>query len=384
MKLRIISMLLTVVIFICSMQSYVLANSETDTYFYKEEIIYEYDYSKDNDNKDSNDSSWDTELASTLSISCDWLSNQSEGDLLYLTLGSSGKASSSIDVTYYINDIRLKNKFPSLLELSYAVLNSTFCGYSATNILGKNLINQFENFKNLNDQSLDTLCYALLAINCNPYDVSNKFDIKSCINSILKYQNSDGGFRLSTNTDKSNVTSTALALIALSEYKEEPQISSAIKKGLDFISKSQNQYGDFEVNGQPSSVPLSYVIIALCSLNITLNPSEFNHTSESLTSLLVHKYSNIDGSFAEQLNGEGDIYATQLAILALTASKENKSPFKLNTPLVVDSIKIQENTINTDKNNSDNNEISLISIVLVSAFLIFSLVIVLYFKRKNR
>lgn len=382
MKLKIISILLTVVILICSMQSYVLAASEIDTYFYKEEIIYEHDYS--NDNSNDNNSNWDTELSSTLSISCDWLSNQNEGDLLYLTLGSSGKASSSIDVTYYINDISLKNRFSSLLQLSYAILNSTFCGYSATNILGKNLINQFKNFKNLDNQSLDTLCYALLAINSNPYDVGDKFDIEACIDYILKYQNADGGFKLSNNTDKSNVTSTALALIALSEYKQDSKISNAIKKGLDFISKNQNEYGDFEVNGQPSSIPLSYVIIALCSLNITLNPSEFNHTSESLTSLLVHKYSNIDGSFAEQLNGEGDIYATQLAILALTASKENKSPFKLDRPLVVNSIKIQDNTINTDKNNSNNNDVSIISIALVGVLLLSLLVIILYFKRKNR
>lgn len=382
MKLKIISILLTVVILICSMQSYVLATSEIDTYFYKEEIIYEHDYS--NDNSNDNNSNWDTELSSTLSISCDWLSNQNEGDLLYLTLGSSGKASSSIDVTYYINDISLKNRFSSLLQLSYAILNSTFCGYSATNILGKNLINQFKNFKNLDNQSLDTLCYALLAINSNPYDVGDKFDIEACIDYILKYQNADGGFKLSNNTDKSNITSTALALIALSEYKQDAKISNAIKKGLDFISKNQNEYGDFEVNGQPSSIPLSYVIIALCSLNITLNPSEFNHTSESLTSLLVHKYSNIDGSFAEQLNGEGDIYATQLAILALTASKENKSPFKLDRPLVVNSIKIQDNTINTDKNNSNNNDVSIISIALVGVLLLSLLVIILYFKRKNR
>lgn len=382
MKLKIISILLTIVILICSMQSYVLAASEIDTYFYKEEIIYEHDYSSDNSN--DNNSNWDTELSSALSISCDWLSNQNEGDLLYLTLGSSGKASSSIDVTYYINDISLKNRFSSLLQLSYAILNSTFCGYSATNILGKNLINQFKNFKNLDNQSLDTLCYALLAINSNPYDVGDKFDIEACIDYILKYQNADGGFKLSNNTDKSNITSTALALIALSEYKQDSKISNAIKKGLDFISKNQNEYGDFEVNGQPSSIPLSYVIIALCSLNITLNPSEFNHTSESLTSLLVHKYSNIDGSFAEQLNGEGDIYATQLAILALTASKENKSPFKLDRPLVVNSIKIQDNTINTDKNNSNNNNVSIISIALVGVILLSLLVIILYFKRKNR
>lgn len=382
MKQKLLSVFLAGIICFSSIQTSVLANSHTRT---SNEII--------NDTSKSNEITevWDSELSSTLAISCDWLSNQNKGDLLYLALGSSGKTASSNNVNYYINEISLQDKFSSLLELSYAILNSTFCGYSAVNILGKNLIIQFDEFDNLEKESLESLCYALLALNSNPYKISKddkNFSENLCIEYILKHQNSDGGFKLTINAKNSDVTSTALALIALSEYKDNKKIIKTINLGLEYIKKNQNIYGGFDIKGQPSSIPLSYVIMALCSLGIPIDTPEFNPNSDNLISVLINRYSNIDGSFANELNGKEDILATELAILALSATKNNKSPFKLDRPLVVNGIKISKNVIKEDEHKQKNENSSFFTkdniIVSSSLLLIITLAIIINFKRKKR
>lgn len=376
MKSKIISIILTAIICISSVSAtnYVSAKSRART---SNEIIY------DSYNNNSINNIWNIELSSALSISCDWLSNQPNDKLSYLALGSSGKSASAKDVNYYISDLSLKDNFTSLLNLSYSVLNSTFCGYNATNILGNNLIKQFYKIQNIQNQSLESLCYALLAVNSNPYKIdedNSNFNTKMCIDAILNFQNQDGGFKLTYNADNSDVSSTALALIALSEYKEDANIINSIKLALEYLKQKQNKYGDFQLNGKASSIPLSYVVIAFCSLGIPLHTPEFNPTGENLISMLVNKYSNIDGSFARELNGDGDVFATQLAILALSATRNNKSPFKLNNPLVVTQTKISKETINKDSNKLIKNIPAICAIIIL--ILIFTITINI--KRKRR
>lgn len=140
-----------------------------------------------------------------------------------------------------------------------------------------------------------------------------------------------------------------MALIALSSYKTDEKVMNAIKLGLNYINTNQGKYGDFYSNGKESSIALSYVIIALCSLGINVDTPEFNPISENLAQLLLHKYNNIDGSFSDELNGEKSLFATQLSISALSRVKNNKCPFKLDFPLVVTQVEISENVSTTDK-----------------------------------
>lgn len=371
---KLISVFLVIIISLLSFSTIIFANTPAPRTSIQ--IIND-----SNINNEINDT-WNDELSSALNVSCDYLLNEQEGNLLYTALGSAGRSSSN--VSFYINEVSLKENFSTLLELSYTILNTTFCGYNATNILGKNLLSKFNNFDNLERETLKTLCYSLIAINSNPYTIkdSKDFNIDIIKSNILRHQNQDGGFKKKLSESNSDVISTALSLIALSEYKQDENIMQSIKKALDYISESQNKYGDFLIDNNESSIALSYVIIAFISLNIPLDTPEYNPTDENLISLLLNKYSKIDGSFSENLNGDSSIEATELAVLALSATKNNKSPFKLNSPLVVSDIEIEENTVKktvVEKPKNKYERYIYLSLIIIT----ISTITVISFKKHN-
>lgn len=291
-----------------------------------------------------NNQLWTENMATILSLTCDWLKTSEQGNLYFTCMGTAGKSAIAKLVNQYITDVSLISDYQNALSLSYDILNVTFCGYHATNVLGVDLISEFTSFSydDFSGSDLYTIAYSLLALDCNFYQLPNGSSLRSDLKSLLcLYQNPDGGFFSHTNASQSTVKQTALALSALSPYKQETEIQDVIHRALDYLATQQLPNGGFIENGQESSIALSKVIIALNSLGIP-DDARFIKQNQPLSNLLLN-YVNTDSGFSDVLETPSDVVATENAILALSSIKKKSSPYIL-------SVSLQNNSTHTNSN----------------------------------
>lgn len=280
--------------------------------------------------KENTNSFWSEELHAALTLACEWLTISKQGKLYYLCLGTAGAPAPAQLVTKYISDVSLTKKYEEFIDLEYAILNTTFCGYNSQNVLGKNLIKPIEDYPDFRKCDLKTVAYAILALDCNQYKLSKKSinTHETLIDQLLRFQNNDGGFSLKIK-HSSTPTQTALALVVLADYqKKDSKCERAVQKAISYLSLNQHYDGMFYEKGQPSSVAISKVITALLTLNISLDDERFIKAGETLDKLLMN-FASVDGGFSESLNGESDVLATENAILALSAIEKGRNPYQL-------------------------------------------------------
>ncbi len=284
-----------------------------------------------------NNNLWNDEMAVTLTMACDWVRNSDMGDLYLLCMGSAGKSALSKLVNQYITEVYLKEDYTNILNLSYDILNVTFCGYSAENVLGKNLIQLILEYRNYEQENLYANAYALLAVDSNQYTISSIAinSRKNMIRRILSFQNGDGGFADYVGNG-SSVVQTALAISALSPYQSEEEVSVALNSALEYLQTNQSRNGSFYENGQPSTSAIAKVIVALNCMGISIDDPRFMKNGETLAQVLL-RYVSLDGGFQEGEKEGSDVTATENAILALTSIKKQGSPYQLSNPLVNDS-----------------------------------------------
>lgn len=219
---------------------------------------------------------WNEDLAVTLSLACDWV-NSEQGSLYFLCMGTAGKSAVSKNLNQYITDVSLKKDYDDIIELSYDILNVTFSGYNARNVLGKDLIDRLAAYPEYDSKDLYSVAYALLAIDSNPYEVQEvmKNSRANLKNLLLSFQNQDGGF-YSYQSGQSSVIQTGLALTALAPYREEENIKQAIDNGISFLSAQQLSDGFFlDDTGKKSCVAVCKVITALNTLGLSVKDSRF-------------------------------------------------------------------------------------------------------------
>jgi prenyltransferase beta subunit len=276
---------------------------------------------------------WTEEKEVTLSLACDWLTSFGQGELYYLCMGAAGIPAPARVVTKYIADVSLTSSFEDVLSLEYTILNATFCGYSAENVLGKNLIDEMGRYEYYDIENANVVSYALLALDSNRYMENGEYanNRATLIDQLLLYQNADGGFGEEVESGSSSVQ-TALALTALAPYAQEDTIAPVIQKGLQYLQRQQQSDGTFLENGAVSSVAVSKTIIALISLGIPLTDSGFMKEGETLDQVLM-RYVKVDGGFSTALGQSSDNIATENAILAMIALKNQRSPYLLTTRL---------------------------------------------------
>lgn len=137
------------------------------------------------------------------------------------------------------------------------------------------------------------------------------------ISSILSMRKSDGGWAVSGTV--SDVDVTAMALTALSPYKNDPTVSSAIENALTFLSSRQLEDGGFMSYGKENAESSAQVITALTALSV--NPKtdvRFIKNGNSPLSGMT-KFRLSDGSFCHIFGGESNPSATVQAFYSLVA-----------------------------------------------------------------
>ncbi|NLZ45440.1 MAG: terpene cyclase/mutase family protein, partial [Clostridiales bacterium] len=196
--------------------------------------------------------------------------------------------------------------------------------------------------------------WALISLDSNSFIIPDNLPItrEEIIQSIIQSQLDDGGFSLSGTSGDSDVT--AIALTALSPYKDDDNIKVSINKGIEFLSQVQLSNGGYQSYGAPNSESSSQVIIALCSLGI--NPMTDERFIKNGASVLdsLEKYRAENGEYYHMLgdNQKTNRLATQQGLLAMVAMSKY-----LSGSQGIYSFKPEPIDNNDDNNNDIDNDV---------------------------
>ncbi len=244
------------------------------------------------------------------------------------------KAGKKVPSTYYekhfLNNLKeqvIDASRKKITDVERLVLSAGALGLDAKDINGTNLIELIynsEDWPNGNDsmtaQGNNGPIFALIALDSGSFAIPKdaRWTREKLVNYILKQQFDDGSWPLSGSSLSYDIT--AMALIGLAPYSDQPEVKTAIDKAVAFLSKEQGSTGGYneEFVGGISSETTSQVIIGLTAVGIDPTSSQFTKEDGNLLDHLL-SFQTKDGSF-EHVKGYGsDAMATEQALQALVA-----------------------------------------------------------------
>ncbi|WP_458414462.1 DUF4430 domain-containing protein [Schinkia sp. CFF1] len=209
--------------------------------------------------------------------------------------------------------------FRKITDYERYALTVQALGGDPTNIGGYDLMEKIYNNERMTMQGTNGLIFALIALDSGNYQAPQnaKWNREKILAEILANQNVDGGFTL-VNGEASDVDMTSMAISSLVNYKEQPQVKSAIDKAIAWLSKAQQASGGFIADGKENSESASQVIMALTAAGIDPQGESFTKASGNVISNLL-SYQTKDGGFANVKNDASNQIASEQALLALIA-----------------------------------------------------------------
>lgn len=206
----------------------------------------------------------------------------------------------------YVNSIvksmKKRNKFSvkgKPTDIERLVIALTSIGKDVENVNGENLLKNIYQSPNISNGSNEAI-FALIALDTLNYKVPDNamWSRNELIEEVKRYQNPNGGFGLFDNKTAS-IDMTAMALQALSTYKDRDDIKPVIEKALDYLRENQTEYGGFIDYGKENAESAAQVLVALTSLGIDpLDPSnKFGDENYNIVTNIL-SYRNLeDGGF---------------------------------------------------------------------------------------
>ena len=177
----------------------------------------------------------------------------------------------------------------------------------------------------LGAQGVNAYIWSLITLDSLGYEVpAESGDTReSMILEVLGSQLDDGGFSL--DGKKSDIDVTAMALQALSPYREDETVAAAAERAVRYLSEEQTPRGDFISWGQRSLESTAQVAVALCTLGIDPETdSRFIKDGNNIISSIMN-YRADDGGFlrtydnAPDKKESSDYVASEQALRALCA-----------------------------------------------------------------
>lgn len=251
------------------------------------------------------------------------------GDWLVFGLARSGADISQkyLD-TYYKNVVNYVEETGGVLserkytEYSRVVLALTAIGKDPRDVAGYDLLLPLADFDETVSQGLNGAIFALLALDSGRYDIPENPNAATqatrelYVAEILRREIETGGWALSGNEPDADMT--AMALQALAKYRDDPDASAAIERGITALSSMQEPNGAYLSWGEENSESVSQVITALTELGISPEDSRFVKNGQTLLSSL-ERFSCEDGGYRHTLSGGADEMASEQALYALAA-----------------------------------------------------------------
>lgn len=251
------------------------------------------------------------------------------GDWLVFGLARSGAdVSQKYLDTYYKNVVNYVEETGGVLserkytEYSRVVLALTAIGKDPRDVAGYDLLLPLADFDETVSQGLNGAIFALLALDSGRYDIPENPNAATqatrelYVEEILRREIETGGWALSGNEPDADMT--AMALQALAKYRDDPETSAAIERGITALSSMQEPNGAYLSWGEENSESVSQVITALTELGISPEDSRFVKNGQTLLSSL-ERFSCEDGGYRHTLSGGADEMASEQALYALAA-----------------------------------------------------------------
>ncbi|GEM_PF-630575 len=192
------------------------------------------------------------------------------------------------------------NSTPALTDYARLTLAAGAIGLDATNIEGHNLIQSL--YTGQKPGVVNGAIYALLAYDSLDYKVADDANLSRAklLEQIMASQDSDGSF--------GSIDMSAMALTALSCYKDQPDAATAAERTVAWLKKAS----------RTSSESVSQLIIGLTAYGIDPTDESFVQNGANLIEQLL-SYQQQDGSFAHLSGGSSNALATEQALQALVA-----------------------------------------------------------------
>ncbi|OBZ12590.1 S-layer homology domain-containing protein [Bacillus sp. FJAT-26390] len=231
--------------------------------------------------------------------------------------GNKLPASYLVDITKLLKEN--KGEFRKVTDLERIALALRANGENPASFAGYNLIQSIYNHANMTSQGTNGPIFALIALDSGKYEVATNalWTRTKLVDWLLSQQNASGAFPLSEKGED-NMDITAMAITALSSYKEQANVKSAIDKAVKWLSAQQQENGGYTAFGESNSESVAQVVIALASAGISpLDSSFVKKNGNLLTNLLSFRQS--DGGFAHTIGQPSNEIATEQALMALVA-----------------------------------------------------------------
>lgn len=198
-------------------------------------------------------------------------------------------------------------------------------------IQGYDLTSQFKGFKKIKDQGLNSVIYSLIGLNFVKKHNSrgkDREDVRTLEEKLLTYlvknEEKKGGFSFQGG---SRVDMTAMALNSLAYYEKRPDIKRVIKRSVKYLAAQIDGNGDMG-----NCEATAQTIIGLTSIGVNpLRDKRFIKDGKDLTDGLQLYYR--DGGFAHKKKGKVNSIATEQAMLALAALKQQRKGGRLYEPI---------------------------------------------------
>lgn len=211
-------------------------------------------------------------------------------------------------------------------ENSRLIIALSALGRDARSVGECNLTAPYEKFSWIEGQGLNSVVFALIALDTVGYETKDTTIRQQCISYILGRQLSDGGWNYQEDAATSDPDMTAMSLQALANYQEQEKVQAAVSAAVGRLSAMQNSDGSYTSYEAVNSESISQVIVACAALGIDPHTdSRFVKNGKSAVDALLTFYNTEKRAFHHTMKDKDgnptdvDGMATEQAAYAMTA-----------------------------------------------------------------
>lgn len=211
-------------------------------------------------------------------------------------------------------------------ENSRLIIGLSAIGADPTDVAGYDLVAPLADYEYLEKQGLNGLVYALIALDCNNYEISMVEEGKIqttrdlLVEGILDCSLENGGWAYSGTAADPDMTGMALQALA-PYYSENDSVKEAVDKALTALSEIQDEDGRFASWGVTNSMSCAQVICALTALGIDLEEDvRFVKNGKSVLDGMISFFDESTGGYRYSMTeATANAAATGQVAYALTA-----------------------------------------------------------------
>lgn len=211
-------------------------------------------------------------------------------------------------------------------ENSRLIIALSALGRDARSVGECDLTAPYEKFSWIEGQGLNSVVFALIALDTVGYETKDTTIRQQCISYILGRQLSDGGWNYQEDAAASDPDMTAMSLQALANYQEQEKVQAAVSAAVGRLSAMQNSDGSYTSYEAVNSESISQVIVACAALGIDPHTdSRFVKNGKSAVDALRTFYNTEKRAFHHTMKDKDgnptdvDGMATEQAAYAMTA-----------------------------------------------------------------